>query len=256
MHLAKLLVIAIGVFSSGLAYAQDEIMSEDQASSAKMVIVEPTHTMTTEIEGEYRLVSHRERRSNWGMTASLLYSSFEPVNYEPNFAALEYKDVYTTPEMPMIEMVVSSKMNLELGSVGIELGFGGYKNESDHQDLLESSLLLIPVRLGLVLALDNIGPEALLVPYVSLGAYTVFYREGLGGNSFNGNTQPAPYFHGGLAVSLDWIDRRAARIAYEDSGIQSSYVFAEARKQMASDAGSDPDFESDIYWAAGVRVEF
>lgn len=231
-------------------------MSEEAAAAQKLVIVEPTHVMTTEIEGEYRLDPRRERRSKWGVTASLLYSSFQPVNYEPNFAAVAFEDIYTTPELPMLELVLGSKRNFDFGSLGVELSFGGYQNESDDPELVESSLLLLPIRLGVVLALDNIGPEAFLVPYMSAGAYSIVYREELGGNSFNGNTQLAPYFHGGIAMSLDWIDRRAARIAFEESGIQSSYIFAEGRKQLAADATSDPDFESDIYWAAGLRIEF
>lgn len=231
-------------------------MSEEEASAKKLVIVEPTFTMTTEIDGEYRLVPHRERRPSWGVTASLLYSSFEPVNYEPNFAAVAFEDIYTTAELPMLELVFSSKRNFDFGSLGLEVGVGGYKNDSDDPDFVESSLLLIPVRLGLVFALDNLSPEAFVVPYVGGGAYTIFYREELGGNSFNGNTQVAPYFHGGLAMSLDWIDRRASRIAFEESGIQASYVFAEARYQMDSGVVSDPDFETDVYWAAGIRVEF
>lgn len=256
MHRTKLLIIVIGAFLSGLAYAQDEILSEDEAAAKKLVIVEPLNVMSTETNGEYQLVSHRERRDKWGGTLSLVYSMFEPTYYEPNFYAGNFEDIYTSPELPMIELVIERKRNYSFGSVGVQFAVSGYQNDSDSPDLVDSSLQLIPVRLGVTLAFDNITPEAQIVPYFSAGAYTVFYSEELTGNSYNGNTQPAPYVHGGLAMSLDWIDRRASRIAYEDSGIEANYVFIEGRKQMGSSDTSDPDFESDIYVAGGIRVEY
>lgn len=212
--------------------------------------------MSTEVAGEYQLVPHRDRRSNWGGTASLIYSSFEPVYYEPNFFAGNFEDIYSSSDLPLIEIVIERKRNYAFGSVGVQFGFSGYQNDSDSPDLVDSSLLLLPIRLGVTVAFDNLTPEARFVPYLSAGAYTVVYREELAGNSYNGNTQLAPYFHGGLAISVDWIDRKAARISYEDSGIESSYVFVEARKQLASAQSSDPDFESDVHFAGGIRVEY
>ncbi len=242
---------------SGLAYAQDEkMMTETEAIEKKLVIVELPNVKNARVDGQYGLVPYRERRKKWGVTVSLTYSSYEPVNYEPNFVTADFGDVYSTSDLPMLELAFVIKRNLSFGSLGVELAAGGYENDSDSVDLGESSLLLLPIRVGANLALDVLGPEPLFVPYVSAGAYLVYYREELAGNSYNGNTTPALYAHAGVSSSLNWIDQRSARMALEDSGIQTTSIFAEVQKQMASSVASDPDFEGDLSWAAGLRVEF
>ncbi|MGE0526339.1 MAG: hypothetical protein AB7P49_04690 [Bdellovibrionales bacterium] len=256
MHRLSLLIFVIGAFANPLAYAQDEISGpESFTGPVQMVTVEPLNVMNTEVDGEYRLVPYRERRPKWGGTASLGYSSFEPVYYEPNFVAVDFSDVYSTPETPLLEIQLSFKRNLSFGSLGLEFGAGMYENQSDAPDLGESVLTLYPIRLGLVFALDALRPEPWVVPYVSAGGYLIFYREELENSSFNGNSLIAPYVHGGAAFMLDWIDRVAARIAYSDSGIEATYVFAEARIQMATEAVNEPEFSTDFSRAAGHRLE-
>lgn len=258
MHRASLLIIVIGVFFSVFAYAEDEIETNDDGGSTKpgMVLVEPTHIVATSVEGEYRLESYRERRKRWGGTVGIAYSTYEPINYEPDFVARDFSDVYTSPEMPMIELSVSVKRNFSFGSLGGEVGVGVYTNESDNLQLGDSTLTLIPVRAGAVFYLDMISAEPTFVPYIAGGVYTMVFKETLEGVSKNGNTQAAPYFNGGIAFQLDWIDRQAARVAYEDSGIESSFFFLEVRKQMASANAADKDFSNDVSFAAGLRSEF
>jgi hypothetical protein len=258
MHRLNLLIIVIGAFCGALTYAQDEI-SEDGGSPHKgMVLVEPTNVLTTSTKGVYLLKPYAERRPRWGTTFGIGYSTYEPVHYEPNFAPTEhFGDVYLTPDVPTLEAQFTVKRNLSFGSLGMELAVGIYRNTSDIDTaIVDSTLTMYPVRLGAVFALDVLASEPFIVPYVAGGLYTVEYREEQGSSSHNGNTQVAPYVNGGLAFSLDWLDRRAARLAYEDSGIQSTYIFAEARKQFPSGDASDPDFENDISFAGGVRVEF
>lgn len=256
MQIRNLLILVIGLTLSGLAYAQDEILSDEEAEAKKLVIVEPTNLIETKIEGEYRLKPYRERRGKWGGTASLGYSAFEPVYYEPNFAAVAFEDIYSSAELPLIEVTLTAKRNYGFGSLGFSFSFGGYQNDADDTTIVDSSLLLLPIRIGATVAFENFAPNPWVVPYVHGGIYTIFYREELGGSSYNGHTEVAPYIHGGVAFALDWIDPRAARLAYEDSGIETSSLFAEVRKQMASNDSADPDFESDTTWAGGVRVEF
>ena len=221
-----------------------------------MVEVEATHVSTTEVDGIYKLVPYTERRNKWGVTTALGYSSYEPVYYEPNFLAVDFVDIYSTPEMPLIELQISIKRNMNFGSFGGELSVGIYQNDSDSPELVDSSLQLIPVRLGAVLSLDTLSSEPMFVPYVSGGLYTMLYRESMEGNSHSGNTQVAPYMTAGVNILLDWLDRRAARTSYQESGIQSTYAYAQAYKLIESGDASDGDFSNDVSWGAGVRVEF
>ncbi len=220
--------------------------------------VEPDGILTTETEGNYSLLPYRERRLDWGYTAALAYSSYEPVNYEPNFAPpVEFVDIYSTPETPMIEFELTVKRNYKGISVGVEAAIGIYTNRSDEPDISDSTLTLVPIRVGGILFIDSIGKEPWLVPYAAAGAYTMNYSESTEtGSGFGGTTQAAPYFRGGVQMMLDWLDRPGSRLSYRESGIEATYAYAEARKQMTSSAEKDPDFEGDISWAAGVRVEF
>lgn len=222
-----------------------------------MVIVEQMSANTTEIKEEYSLLPYRERRPKWGTTFSLGYSSYEPVNYEPDFVTANFSDIYSSPDMPLIELTVSVKRNFSIGSFGVELAAGIYENKSDDTTLSDSSLQLIPIRLGLVYYMDAIGPEPHFVPYVGGGAYTMMYKEELvGGTSNNGNTQISFYGHAGVAFQLDWIDKVGSRIAYQESGIESTFLYAELQKYMSSSAEADGDFSNDVSYAGGLKIEF
>lgn len=223
-----------------------------------MVLVEPTNIIATAVNGEYRLKPYRDRRKRWGGTFSVLYSTYEPVHYEPDFAPPgEFKEVYTQPDLPTVEIGFSVKRNMSFGSFGGEFAVSTYNNNSDNTDLSDSELNLYTLRAGGIVFLDMISPEPYVVPYASAGAYTVIFRESVtdGGVSRNGNTMVAPYVTGGVQFQIDWIDRKAARVAYESSGIESSFVTLEVRKQIKSSAAKDPDFSDDVSFAAGLRVE-
>lgn len=235
--------------------AEDSTKVESGQDDGLWVEVEPTNLLPSDITGIYYLVPYRNRRDKWGQTFSIGYSSFTPANLEPDQAALGFDEVYAGPELPLIEIQGSIKRNFVFGSLGAELAAGIYQNKSD-SDLVESTLELIPIRLGLNLSLDNLYHEPFIVPYAMAGGYMILYEEKSGAVSFGGNTQVAPYFGVGLAIQLNWVDREAARISYLESGIENTFIFLDARKFVASAAASDPDFSTGFDWGAGVRLEF
>lgn len=256
MHQIYLLILVVGTFWSGLACAEGEDEIEERAKKG-LVLVEPSVVADVKTNEEYKLVPYRERRAGWGSTFSLGYSSYEPIYYEPDFTPAQFTDVYSSPDLPMTELLVAVKKNLSIGSFGVEFGVGGYMNESDDTDLSDSSLLLIPLRVGAVFYLDAMTAEPIVVPYVAGGGYTVIYKEELtGGSSNNGNTQISMYAHGGIALSLNWIDRDGARQAFQESGIENTFAYFELQKYIESGAESDGDFSNDVSYAGGVRVEF
>lgn len=220
-----------------------------------MVIVEPSNVVATQTEGRYELLPYLERRGDWGFTIGIGASSYQPVNYQPDQSVLAFDEVYKAFDVPMAELTFSVKRNYKFGSVGGELGVGFYKNDSDN-DQLDSSLQLIPLRLGGVFYMDALAANPVFVPYVSGGAYMMMYKETTGSVSFNGNTQVAPYVRAGMAFGLDWIDKDAARVSYEDSGIQSTFAYLDAGKLFASGGTKDPDFEDTVSVGAGFRIEF
>lgn len=256
MHRLNLLIFVFGIIWSGLAYAEDEDRKELGLKDG-MVLVEQGISTTSEVKEEYSLLPYRDRRPRWGSTYSVGYSSYEPVNYDPDFVTASFSDIYKSPDLPLIELAVAMKRNMKIGSLGFELGVGIYRNNSDNTDLSDSSLQVIPVRLGLVLALDTLTPNPYLVPYAGAGAYTMVFKEELaGGSSNNGNTQAALYFHGGLQMSLGWIDPTGARLAYQESGVEGTFIYAEVQSYMASSNVADGDFSNTTSYAGGLRLEF
>jgi hypothetical protein len=257
MHRLRLLIIVIGVFWSGLTCAQDEVGEDGASIHPGMVIVEPTNVLTaTADKQEYRLQPYRERRPRWGVAVGVDYSTYTPASYQPDFVTLPFDQVYHSASMPMVDLTFVVKRNLDWGSLGGEVSVGVYQSDSFDPNVVDSTLHLYPVHLGGIFFLDMIAPEPYVVPYISGGAYTMIFKEQTTGTSKNGNTQVAPYVNGGVQLQLDWIDRKAARVAYEDSGIESSYLTLEVRKLMKSSAEKDPDFSDSVTFAAGVRVEF
>lgn len=257
MHRLNLLIFVIGIILSGLAYAQGEEAIEEAAKRG-MVLVEPLNVIvTSDDSGDFALKAYRDRRPTWGATTSLGYSSYQPSKYEPDFAPpAAFASVYGSAEFPLLEILITVKRNMALGSLGAEVGVGYYSNTSSDKNYGDSTLTLMPVRFGGVFALDALSPQPYFVPYIAGGMYTMVFNESLGGNSHNGNTQVAPYFHGGVAFTLDWIDRYGATTAYRESSVQSTYAYVEAQGYMPAGAEADGDFSSDVNYAAGLRIEF
>lgn len=222
-----------------------------------MVYVEPTNVISTEVEGEYKLVPYLERRPKWGTTFSVGYSSYEPIFYEPDFVTMDAEELYSTPDTPLIEIKLGVKRNAGFGSIGGELGIGIYTNNSDVEaTIVESSLEIIPLTLAATITLDAFGKEPMFAPFVTGGFYTMLFKEEADTRSVNGNTQAAPFVGAGVNFLLDWLDRQAARRAYTDSGVQASYLYASVNTFMESSGENDKDFSNEFNWAAGLKVEF
>lgn len=236
-------------------FAANEDSIEISTESHK-VYVEPSYVETTRTENRFELKPYLERRGKWGSTLSLAYSAYVPENLESSFVAAGILQPYSKPTLPLVEAQYVFKRNTPIGSLGGELGLGYFSNSSSDTSISDSSLQFKMVRLGVVAAIDTLYKEPFLVPYGSAGIYTIYFREEQNGISFNGNTQVAPYLSAGAMFLLDWLDRDAARISYEDTGTQCSYLFGEVRSMMKSAAEQDPDYSSAWHWNAGLRVEF
>lgn len=254
-HIYIIGILLVNFYASA-AHAQLQEQTKF-TGEAKMVIVEPNNVLTTEVEGTYEVLPYRERRPSWGKTISIGYNSYAPTNYEPNFLSTQFKDIYGNVDVPLVELTFTAKKNASTYSYGGEVSVGIYQNNSDEPKLIQSSLQVIPIRLGAIVLLDALSPQPFWAPYVSGGGYVMLYKEDNNSVSVKGNTQIAPYVNAGIAISLDWIDSHAARVSYEDSGIEASYAYVEARSMFAGGgAAKDPDLSSDFSFGGGLKVEF
>ena len=242
-------------FSSiGLEVGLVEDVNADEVESTDWVIVEKPFVEDTRITGEkFKLTPYGERRSDWGSIIGLTYSLFEPINYQPNFSASDFSTVYESATTPLIEFYMLYKKNLSLYSIGFEVAIGTYASESLDQS---TSLSLTPVRAGGRFSLDGLYETPWIVPYVSGGTYLMGFTETQASSTTEGNTSFALYVTGGLMIQMNWADPESARIGYDDSGIENTFLIFEARKFFASSEAIDQSFESEVHLNAGIHIEF
>jgi hypothetical protein len=260
VHLKKIifpLVLYIGIFGSVLN-AEVEEPSLETLEKNKTVYVEPQDLVATKKDGHitWNLETYKERRTKWGFLFGGGYSTYEPINYQPNFTQKNYNQAYGQPWRGMLEGNFTVKRNFDAFSAGVELSAGNFDNDRSNGSGVETDLSLYEVRIGASIYFDMLQSQPYVVPYFSGGGYTMVYKESLGGNAVGGTSQIAPYVNAGLEFQLDWIDSRAARTSYEDSKIQSSFFYVEARKYFASSNSKDFDFGNDVNFDMGMRLEF
>ncbi len=197
-------------------------------------------------------VSYRERRSTFGGFVGVQAGTYAPTNYQPDFSTQSFKDYYGQGTSPLVELVFGAKLNVPVGSIGVQVQGGYY---SARKESTNAELLLQPVMVGGILALDAILPEPVIVPYGIAGAYTVIYSEKAGGLKVSGNSPVAPFIAGGVMFQLNWIDKDSADDAYQDYGLENTFLYAEARQFLAG-SGTVPNMATDVHYAGGLRVEF
>gem|GEM_PF-1135850 len=256
-HLFAIILISL-FMSVPRAFGADESGSAVKINPDGLVDVDPSYVETTRTSSGYELVPFKQRRGKWGQQVSIGYSSYIPSYYASEFVAYDYKTAYgDQADLPLIEAQYTFKRNFSFGSVGLEAGAGIFQNSSALANS-DRTLQLIPVRLGVTVILDGIFSKPYIAPYGSVGAYTMIFKETQVGqdNEYGGNTQAAPYYTLGLQLNLDWLDPVASRQGFEESGIQATFVYVEARQFLESSAARDRDFSNDIEPNAGIRVEF
>jgi hypothetical protein len=188
---------------------------------------------------------------------SISYVNYSPSNFASDFAdptQIGFDELYGAGGI--FEVSYGPKYNFSLGSLTIEGAYGLYSNTTDDTSFGDFELTIQQIRLGVRFALDNMNLEPFIVPYVGAGGYVSIFREVNGGDSFNGQTEPAMYFLFGGQLQLNWLDKSGAVEAYADGGIENTFLFIEGRQYMASANAQDPDFGSNLNWSAGLSVEF
>lgn len=119
-------------------------------------------------------------------------------------------------------------------------------------------LQLITTSLGVKWSLDSITREPWAVPFLSAGAFMVFYTENRGDDeSAWGRSGVGFYYSGGLVLQLDWLDKEASVDFYLDSGIENTFLICEARQFISfNNTIGVKNFASPVHFNIGLLVEF
>jgi hypothetical protein len=232
-------------------------LSDKELEAQQLVEVEPNNILPSDLSAIYVMVPYKIRRPAWGGSFGINYVMMTPSKYASDFASpalIDFETLYG--DGGLIELSYAHKFNFVLGSIGFEGGYGFYSNSADDTSFGELDLSLQQARVGIRYVVDAIAYEPVVAPYLGAGAYVTFYKESLGADSFNGQTDPALYYYAGLLFQLNWIDKGAAVEAYTEGGIENTFFFIEGRQYMASSTAQDPDFSTDISVSGGLNLEF
>lgn len=255
-NLRRSIIGAVLILSMAAVCRADE--SQDEGMPPPGVVhVEPLDLVPIPPPShEFKMRPYRERRSLFGVLFGVDYSTYQPINYIPQYTInAAFGDIYGQPATPLLEGQLVVKLNTRFGSIGVELGYGSYQNNSANAQI-PSTLNLQQERVGLILVLDTLFSQPYAAPYASAGGYVMQYNESLAANTFKGSTQVAPYFTLGVMGQLDWIEPASALQAYEAVRLQSTFLFAEVREYFRSAKDRDPAFETGLVPGGGLRVEF
>ncbi len=220
------------------------------------IIVEPSTAVRIDYKSNKAIiVPYSERRLEWGKFVGLSAGKSAPEDFSSDYLNDTYDSIYGGDSSLGIELHMNFKRNYSALSLGLEINIGNYKKTSD-TDLIDSSLDVTFIKIGTQLAFDNLFKnQSYVVPYFSGGIYQILYKEEQSGVSNNGTTQVSFYGSGGLMFDIDWLDPLSARDAYFESGIENTFLFAEATYMSEPTSDKDPNF-SGLDVKAGLKTEF
>jgi hypothetical protein len=141
-------------------------------------------------------------------------------------------------------------------------GFGELATGGQSGD--QTKFRMIPTSATLTYRLDTIGSGGYVVPlapYVrmALERYNWWVNDGAGKTTRYGATNGWSAA-GGLALLLDFFDPQLGRELDRETGINHSYVFAEARKTYVDDFGSNKSWilsdKATVSWSFGLLFVF
>lgn len=236
---------------------QRTTQSQDYEPENKdFVIVEPLGIQTEQKSGRYELLPYRERRNKWGSSFGVGFGLYSPVNYEPDQGVLSFEEQYGDSHT-LVSFQYTYKRNFDSMALGVDLSIGTMSSSSSDIATDESSININIFKVGMSLELDTIMQEPLVVPYITGGGYVVQLTETFttGSSTLTGNTTIAPYYTIGVKVQLDWIEKDVARNAYEESGVENTFFFVDARQFIRSSAEVDKYFDTDPFLTAGFSIE-
>jgi len=201
---------------------------------------------------QYDLYPYTLRRKTWGFYFSMSQGNYAPVRYvSPNIT--NYKNTFGSKN-GSLEASSTLKLNWFLGSLGLQAGASTFA-VSRTIGTTSFSLSIIALRVGLILAFDNITQEPYVVPYAIGGVYDAKVTERVDEVENSIDVAVAPYVGAGLMFGLNWMEPSAAFGGYLENGVENSYVFIEARQMQGNAGVEDLNLGVDIDFRFGIRVE-
>lgn len=235
------------IFSFSPTFAQNENVEVIEDIPQGLEIVDTPHFN----------VPYKERRSRHGWIFSVNGDNLYFPDYISALDGRSYDEIFGQTDLTLVQLEIGYKYNFVLGAIGLSIAQGLGSIQDDR--LGEVRELEISKTSGsATLYLDNITSEPYLVPYVSgtLWRFDLFEEAQTSAVDYSASTDIGFAYSLGLLFQLNWMDKDSARKAYEDYGLQNTYLDVFFTQHTATADESDPNFESDFNWGIGLKLEF
>lgn len=238
-------------------YSKEEL--ERISEETKVDIEDTDYIPGTKTLGKADILKpFKERRPSWTSKFEVMYSMYEPINYTSEIVPTVFEEYYESGDVPLSGLGYELKKNFSFGAMALGGSLGIY---STNATLDDSTLQLIVPSVKATLYLDTLFDEPYIVPYASFGysyfSYKEEYEDAIEIVEVSGETDNF-FISFGAELQLDWLDKTADVSAY-NSGLENTFIFVEGRMYMDQGiirSAEDPDFSTDLYLAAGLRLEF
>lgn len=201
-----------------------------------------------------------ERKSDISFSAGLNVDMIIPDKFRSRLDSGTYDQVFDSDPLPLIQVEMGPKLNTRLGGFSLN-GLFGY-GEVSGRDLSGLNRKLIMQKMGASLSytLDTLFDEPYLAPYASVSLSTLKWEESRSNSgkteTNSGETDVALGISAGLLIQLNWIDPQAAIVAQNTSGLENTYLDLYLSQHNTSNSVSDANFETDVNFGAGLKLEF
>jgi hypothetical protein len=210
-----------------------------------------------------RLVPYRERRTEWAATFSIQVEQIYPDKYVSQADGYSYQDFFGESTLNITQGQVGAKYNFGLGSVGASLLLGaGSVQDGRIANVIgvegtDTELQVTKMGGSFNFTMDALFEEPYLAPYVEFQVFKIDWLETAKGfESIEGSTQVSTGLSAGVLIQLNWLDPATAFEAQNTSGLQNTYLDIFVSQYNGSSSDSDPNFQTDVNYGAGLKFEF
>lgn len=220
-----------------------------------------------EVEPEADLTApYKERRTRHGFIISGGSQKYYPDDYQSMQDGKFIDEFLGSSPIEMMSLELGYKYNFGLGSLAITGGIAKGQFSGTFENL-QRKIDIQKLEVMAFYFADNFLREPWVVPYVGIGINRFTVTESMDGAAdIVKNLTPTGSVRAGLEFQLNWIDRDGSADAYQEIGLENTFLDVYmARNTVSSKVASDfsnaeetgdPDTSNRFQLGLGLRLEF
>lgn len=200
---------------------------------------------------------YKIRRKTHGGSVNVTTENIYMADYTSLHDDEIYEALWGQEDVSLVQLGLNYKYNFTLGSLNLGIGYG-------HGSLLddrigdERTIALDKSSASIQFLLDNLMREPYFVPYVGASIFNFKINEYVKSTdqTYEMTSSYGNSFTVGFLIQLSWMERETSRLAYQENGIENTYLDVFWTQYENPNEDPDPSIQSDLNWGAGLRVEF